>query len=127
MTNFSQGDVILTEIAFSGEPGRKRRPAVVISIDEFNRAGTKLIVAAVTSNISPPFRRGDVLLVDWQKDGLVKPSAVRGVLATIDKKDIVRPMGHLTEKDFTKVESAVADLLGFTQKRIGPDGQVENG
>ena len=113
MTSFSQGDVILTEIAFSGEPGRKRRPAVVVSIDEFNRAGTKLIVAAVTSNVSPPFRRGDVLLADWQKDGLVKPSAVRGVLASIDKSDIVRPMGHLTENDFAKVEAAVADLLGL--------------
>ena len=42
--------MILTEIAFSGDPGRKRRPAVVISIDEFNRAGTKLIVAAITAS-----------------------------------------------------------------------------
>ena len=42
MTSLRQGEVIFTEIAFSGDPGRKRRPAVVISIDEFNRAGTKL-------------------------------------------------------------------------------------
>lgn len=40
MTSYSQGEVILTEIAFSGDPGRKRRPAVVISVDEFNRAGS---------------------------------------------------------------------------------------
>lgn len=113
MTSFSQGDVILTEIAFSGDPGRKRRPAVVISIDEFNRTGTKLIVAAVTSNVSPPFRRGDVLLADWQHEGLSKPSAVRCVVATVDKNDIVRTIGHLTENDFAKVEAAIADLLGF--------------
>ena len=113
MTSFSPGEVILTEIAFSGDPGRKRRPAVVISIDEFNRVGTKLIVAAITSNVSPPFRRGDVLLADWQPAGLIKPSALRGVLATIDKRDIVRPMGHLTDNDFAKVEAAVADILGF--------------
>lgn len=113
MTLYSRGEVVLTEIAFSGEPGRKRRPAVVLSVDVFNRAGTKLIVAAVTSNVSPPFRPGDVLLSDWQKAGLIKPSAVRGVLATIDKQDIVRSMGELTDDDLAKVESAIANTLGF--------------
>ena len=56
-TSFRQGEVILTEVAFSGDAGRKRRLAFVISIDELNRVGTKLIVAAITSNVSPPFRR----------------------------------------------------------------------
>ena len=113
MTLFSRGEVVLTEIAFSGDPGRKRRPAVVLSVDTFNRAGTKLIVAAVTSNVSPPFRPGDVLLADWQKAGLIKPSAVRGVLATIDKQDIIRSMGQVTDDDLAKVESAFAATLGF--------------
>ena len=114
MTLSSRGEVVLTEITFSGEPGRKRRPAVVLSVDAFNRVGTKLIVAAITSNVSPPFRPGDILLADWQKAGLIKPSAVRGVLATIDKQDIVRSMGELTEDDLAKVESAIAANLGFT-------------
>lgn len=48
MTSYSQGEVILTEIAFSGEPGRKRRPAVIISCDEYNRSGIKFVVGAVT-------------------------------------------------------------------------------
>lgn len=113
MTLYSRGEVVLTEIAFSGELGRKRRPAVVLSVDTFNQVGTKLIVAAVTSNVSPPFRPGDVLLTDWQKAGLIKPSAVRGVLATIDKQDIVRSMGELTDDDLAKVESAIANTLGF--------------
>ena len=65
MTLYSRGEVVLTKITFSGEPGRKRRPAVVLSVDSFNRAGTKLIVAAVTSNVAPPFRPGDVLIADW--------------------------------------------------------------
>jgi hypothetical protein len=54
-----------------------------------------------------------VLLADWQQAGLIKPSALRGVLATVDKRNIVRPMGHLTDNDFAKVEAAVADILGF--------------
>lgn len=113
MISYSPGKVLLTEIAFSGEPGRKRRPAVVVSVEGFNRSGTKLIVAAITSNISLPFRPGDALISEWQKAGLVKPSAVRGVLATIDKKDVVRVMGQLVEMDFAKVEAVVAQILGL--------------
>lgn len=55
MTGFQRGNVILVSIAFSGAVGYKKRPAVIISTDAFNTAGTKLIVAAITSNISPPF------------------------------------------------------------------------
>lgn len=101
---YARGDVILVEIAFSGVAGRKRRPAVVISTDTFNRRGIKLIVAAITSNISPPFRPGDTLLTDWGAAGLLKPSAVRGVLATVDKADVIRRLGFVPASDFAAVE-----------------------
>ena len=54
MTNYSRGDVILVDIAFTGAVGYKRRPAVVISENAFQAAGIKLIVAAITSNVSRP-------------------------------------------------------------------------
>ena len=97
---FNRGDVILVNIAFSGAVGYKRRPAVVMSAKHFNRAGIKLIVGAITSNVSPTFRPGDVLLSDWRAAGLVKPSAVRGVLATVDKSDVVRKLGALSASAF---------------------------
>lgn len=77
MTAYDRGAVILVEIAFSGAPGRKRRPAVVISTDTFNNGGIKLIVAAITGNFALPLRPGDTILNDWQSAGLVKPSSVR--------------------------------------------------
>lgn len=113
MTSYKRGDVILVDIAFSGAIGYKRRPAVVISAEAFNTAGIKLIVAAITSNVSPPFRPGDSLLNDWRAAGLLKPSAVRGVLATVDKIDVVRKLGVLSVQDFATVEQGIADVLGF--------------
>jgi mRNA interferase MazF len=113
MTSYNPGDVILVDIAFSGAADYKRRPAVVISKDRFNTAGIKLIVAAITSNVSPPFRPGDTILSDWKTAGLLKPSAVRGVLATVDKSDIVRKLGTLSAKDLSTVDQGVADILGF--------------
>jgi len=113
MTTYNPGDVLLVDIAFSGAVGYKRRPAVVVSQGRFNTAGIKLIVAAITSNVSPPFRPGDTLLSDWSLAGLLKPSAVRGVLATVDKVDIVRKLGSLSTKDFASVEQGIADILGL--------------
>jgi mRNA interferase MazF len=86
---------------------------VVISTDAFNRAGIKLIVAAITGNVSPPFRPGDTLLNNWSAAGLLKPSAVRGVLATVDKADVVRKIGTLSGKDLAQVERSIADILNF--------------
>ncbi len=113
MTNYNRGDVILVEIAFSGEAGRKRRPAVIISTDTFNKAGVKLIVAAITSNITSPFRPGDTLLNNWAKAGLLKPSAVRGVLATVDVWDISHLLGGMSTYDLTSIEKNLASILGF--------------
>ena len=59
MTNYRRGDVILVNIPFSGVAGFKKRPAVVLSMAVFNSTGTKLIVAAITSNLAPPLRPGD--------------------------------------------------------------------
>jgi mRNA interferase MazF len=120
MTTYNRGDVILVDIAFSGAVGYKRRPAVVISSDAFNAAGIKLVVAAITSNLSPPFRPGDALLNDWNTAGLLKPSAVRGVLATVDKSDVVRKLGMISPNDSARVQQGIADILGFIVSLSSP-------
>ena len=105
--------MILVEIAFSGRVGSKRRPTVILKADNFNKSGIKLIVAAITGNIAPPFRPGDTLLHNWSAAGLLKPSAVRGVLATVDINDITHKLGQLSKQDFANVEKSIATILGF--------------
>jgi len=114
MIGYKRGDVVLVEIAFSGAPGSKRRPAVVISTDQFHQSGTKLVVAGITSNLLPPSRPGDVVLVDWQAAGLVKPSAYRGVLTTVDGSEVLRVIGALSPGDLDAVERGIATMLGLT-------------
>ena len=113
MTNFSRGEVVMVEIAFSGTAGRKKRPAVVVSVESYHRGGTKFIVAGLTSNVTSPARFGDVSIQHWQQAGLVKPSVFRGVVTTVDELDIVRPLGMLNEADFAKLEASIAEILGF--------------
>src|SRR5439155_19114301 len=113
MTSFSRGEVLMVEIAFSGSPGRKKRPAVVISVEKFHHGGSKLIVAGLTSNVTSPARFGNIPIEHWQNAGLVKPSVFRGVVTTIDELDVVRPMGVLDATDFEKLEASIAQILGF--------------
>lgn len=113
MTSFSRGEVLMVEIAFSGTPGRKKRPTVVISVEKYHRTGTKLVVAGLTSNVTSQARFGDVPIQNWQKAGLVKPSAFRGVVMTVDVLDVARPMGVLDQSDFEKLEASIAEILGF--------------
>lgn len=111
---YQRGDVLFAEIQFSGSIGRKNRPVVVLSTEAFQQAGSKLIVAGVTGTVGPPFRPGDVLLNDWNSAGLVKPSAVRGLITVIDRNEIIRFLGRLSPNDFAGVEQGVAGIMGFT-------------
>ena len=110
---YPRGTVLFTEVQFSGSVGSKRRPVVVLSTEEFHQAGSKIIVVGITSTVRPPFRPGDILLNDWLEAGLMKSSAVRAGLAVIDRSEIVRILGKLSDKDFAQVEQGIASVLGL--------------
>lgn len=110
---YQRSDVLLAEIVFSGSIGRKSRPVVVLSINAFHQAGSKLIVATLTSNILPPFRPGHTAINDWSSAGLLKPSAMRGIIITIDQNEVVRPLGVMSAQDFSDVEQAIKTIMGF--------------
>ena len=110
---YHRGDVLFVAIQFSGSIGRKSRPVVVLSTDAFHQAGSKLIVAGLTGTVSPPFRPGDVLVQDWQQAGLAKPSAMRNLIITVDRNEVVRVLGRLTPLDLARVEQGVAEVMGL--------------
>ena len=114
---YQRGDVLLVEMPFTDGPNSKKRPAVVLSTEEFNRAGIKIVVAAITSNLTSPFRLGDTTLGDWQAEGLLKPSAVRGYLGMADQRHVERILGKMTDTDFSQVEQGVASILGLNAPR----------
>jgi mRNA interferase MazF len=116
VSSFSTGDVLFVEIAFSGSVGSKRRPVIVLSTSDYNRSGSKVIVAGVTSNLAPPPRFGDVILQDWSQAGLLKPSAVRGLVTTVDRTEVVRTLGALTERDFAALLQGVKLMLGLAEE-----------
>ena len=86
MTSFSSGDIILVPFPFTNQKTTKKRPAVVISSQAYNGERSDLIIMAVTSQIKPTPIIGEVMIQSWQDAGLLKPSVIKPVITTIEKK-----------------------------------------
>jgi mRNA interferase MazF len=97
-----RGDVVIVDFPFTDQQASKRRPALVVQADVYNRAMAKTVIAMVTGNL---YRRNDLahLFVDpstpeGSASGLRAPSLVSCInLFTIDQTDIRRTLGHLSE------------------------------
>ena len=112
MTNYKRGDVVLANFVFSEQSGVKRRPALVLSTNEYNNGRQEVIVAAITSN-TQRILIGDYLLADWQEAGLLYPSVVTGIFRTIKNQMIYRKLGELSDNDMKSFEQNVRHILGL--------------
>jgi mRNA interferase MazF len=87
------GEVVLCEFPFTSGASSKVRPALVLF--EFDQDA---LIARVTS--SPRTGAMDVVVLDWQATGLLKPSVVRlDRLVTAEKSIFRRRLGVLSARD----------------------------
>lgn len=107
MTDYEPGDVLLVPYPFGERAGGRKRPVLVISCREHNKATGDLVVAQVTSRVSSPPRMGDYRIEAWRDAKLPRPALVRARLATIELSLVLRKLGQLSEAD---LRAAVAAL-----------------
>lgn len=112
MTNFEFGDIILVPFPFTDQSASKKRPAVIISSTDYNRDRPDLIIMAVTSQLKPTTGIGEVIVEHWESAGLLKPSAIKPVITTIEKPLVLRKMGGLKETDQTALQQSLRTILG---------------
>ena len=94
MTSYEWGDVVLVEFPQSGLSQRKRRPARGV----LDLGDADVVLAPITTRerLGP----GDYKLRDWSISGLLRESWVRlAKIACLQKSDVNRRPGHLTERD----------------------------
>jgi len=103
MTNFKSGDIVLIEVIFSEQNESKKRPALIISTDEYNKNRKDIIIAAITSNTSR-ILLGDTLIDDWKKSGLLSSSLITATIQTIKNDMIIKKLGSLSKTDFETVK-----------------------
>jgi mRNA interferase MazF len=112
MTSSEFGDIILVPFPFTDQSTTKKRPAVVISSEIYNTERPDLIIMAVTSQIKPACIIGEVIIKDWQEAGLLKPSAIKPVITTIEKSLVIKIMGQLKELDQKSLQESLKEILG---------------
>ena len=108
MTDYKQWDIVLVPFPFTNLQTTKKRPALIISPDEYNKLD--VIIAFVTSKLDLEYRLGDYKIVNWNAANLPKPSMIRMKFAT-DQSIIVKKIGKLTESDQANFKVILIDFF----------------
>lgn len=112
MTSYEFGDVVLVPFPFTDQSSTKRRPAVVVSSDAYHRERPDLIILAVTSQARPQTAIGEAVVTKWKEAGLLRPSVLKPVVATIERGLVLRKLGRLAEEDRATLRKVLGDILG---------------
>ena len=70
------------------------------------------MILAVTSQVRPVAGVGEVAVAKWKEAGLLKPSVLKPVLATIERGLVIRKLGQLAEEDRAALRKVLAEILG---------------
>lgn len=109
---FEFGDVVLVPFPFTSQTASKQRPAVIISNKIYNGTRPDAVMMAITSQFRPLPQIGEVWISQWQAAGLLKPSTIKPVFATLEQAVIIRRLGVLGSGDQADLRSAISQVLG---------------
>jgi mRNA interferase MazF len=111
-TGYSFGDVVPVPLPFTDQTGSKKRPAVVVSSTKYQTQRRDLVIMAVTSQIRSRPAFAEFVVADWKEAGLIAPSAVKPVLATIEKRLVLKKLGQLQPPDVRSLRASLEQILG---------------
>lgn len=112
MIGFDFGEIVLVCFPFTDQRGSKQRPAVVVSSTAYNRTKPDVILMAVTSRIRKELALGEAIIDGWKTANLLKPSAIKPVVFTIEQQLVVRRLGYLIQEDEAKLRETISKIVG---------------
>jgi mRNA interferase MazF len=78
----------------------------------YNLARPDVILMAVTSQVHPTPTLGEVWINQWEAAGLLKPSAIKPVVATLEQDLVLRRLGPLDPHDQSALRRAISQIIG---------------
>ena len=105
---FKPGDLVTVD--FPGVTGIKRRPAVVVSTEVYQRHRPDVILGIITSQIADAVTPLDYILQDWATAGLHRVSAFRTFLMTMPAVS-VGLIGHCSARDWQAIQACLAKAV----------------
>lgn len=109
MATIKTADVVVAN--FPGITAIKRRPAVVLSTEEYHLHHPDVILGAITTNLAVCITPHDWVLKDWQAAGLRQPSAFRAFLVALPRQNIFAVIGQLSDADWVGVQGCIRRAL----------------
>jgi mRNA interferase MazF len=106
------GDVLLVPFPFTDQTAVKQRPAVVVSSEAYHRDRPDLINLAVTSQFRVGDKIGEAAVAEWEEAGLLKPSVLKPLLATLERGLVRRKLGRLGRDDRRTLRRVLDEILG---------------
>jgi mRNA interferase MazF len=67
---------------------------------------------AITSQMRGSGQFGEVIVQDWMAAKLLKPSAIKPVIATLDQTLIMKTLGQLSTRDQAALKEVIGRIIG---------------
>ena len=108
----NQRDIVLIPIPFTDLESYKKRPALIISNNDYNKKNEDIVVVAITSNIeSRDFTI--VLTNDDLEEGFLKVASMIRVdkIYTLNKSIVLKIFGRVKPAIFLKIKDQLLKLI----------------
>jgi mRNA interferase MazF len=111
-----QGDILLIPIPFTDLSSQKRRPVIVISNNDYNRATLDIVVVAMTSSPATTPYAIPIAQSDLADGRLNRPGTVRvDKVYTLPQSIAVKTFGRVKRDLLERVHSLLSKLTSPTQ------------
>ncbi|MBN2547264.1 MAG: type II toxin-antitoxin system PemK/MazF family toxin [Spirochaetes bacterium] len=98
----------LLPFPFSDLKTKKKRPGVIISSNAYNASHYDLVMMAITSKID---KNEKYIIKEWQKSGLLKPSAFKPIIFSVEKALIIKKLGNVSSIDIKIIKNVLKEIL----------------
>lgn len=107
-----QKDLLLVPFPFSDQSGRKVRPVVVISNNEFNDHSEDVVVIGITSNISKDKYSLPLTNKDLESGKLITDCYIKvGNILKLDKELIIKKIGKIKSQKFNQAKEILMKII----------------
>ena len=107
-----QGKLLLVPFPFSDQSGRKVRPVIVISNDEFNEHSEDLLVVGVTSNISKDRYTLSLSNNDLEEGKLFSSCCIKVEnILKVEKELTLKKIGKINQRKFKEIVHVILRII----------------
>ncbi len=118
MIRYRFGDIVLVPFPFMDPDAAGKRPAVVVSTETYKWQRPDVVIMAVTSQLKSASHMNDIPVCDWEQAGLLHPSVVKPLFATIERNRIIEKRGRMTGRDAAVLNNVLKMLIGEPDRDV---------